>query len=230
MYEHKPLKRREITGKIIRDSLAGMKNKTDRNFLLPDAIPCLIFRGCLWGAADNGGNGALEEHRLATLGTDDFLFVPGRVGFIGCLGRLLWFELRANALAQRLLQSHQAGTNSCAKETKVAHFHKPMRKHMLKETLDETLHRKRAELELTRVGSAILKSDLGRFHVTAMVNGDQAAVANGNPVNVRGQILECCLPISNWFAMHHPILHPDFGSDLCKKSCFLQPAPKSGAK
>ena len=105
MYEHKPLKRREITGKIIRDSLAGMKNKTDRNFLLPDAIPCLIFHGCLWRSADDWGNSTLEEHRLATLGTKDFLFGPVKVCFIGRFGRLFWFELRASARAQRLLQN-----------------------------------------------------------------------------------------------------------------------------
>ena len=45
---------------------------------------------------------------------------------------------------------------------------------------------------------------------------DQAAIADGNAVDIRSKILESRLSVSDGQAMNHPILRPDFVGDLRK--------------
>ena len=90
---------------------------------------------------------ALKEHGLATFWAQDFRASFCRWGFSVCF--LGWFW--GSRFAKLLLQSHQAGTNWCAEETVVTHFHKPMREDMLKKAVDEVFHGEGAQHELAGI-------------------------------------------------------------------------------
>ena len=68
---------------------------------------------------------------------------------------------------------------------------------MLEETVDEFLSRERTLFELTVVGSAVGEGDLGRGHVAGVHESDQAAITEGDAVNVGSQVLECRLSIAD---------------------------------
>lgn len=121
-----------------------------------------------------------------------------------------------------MLQSSQARAAGSAEEAEVAHFHEAARQDVLEETLDEVLHREATGLELSGVGWTILEGKQGSFQATAMIDGDQTAVIDGNAVDVGGQVFEGSLSITNWFAMHNPLSSPDFRGDLCVESGFAQ--------
>lgn len=91
---------------------------------------------------------------------------------------------------------------------------------MLEEALDEMLHGESTGLELAGVGGAVLESDLGSFQAATVIDGEQAPVAEGDAVDVGGQILESGLPIADWLAMHDPISPPDFCRDARVESSF----------
>ena len=74
--------------------------------------------------------------------------------------------------------------------------------------MDELIGGEGAELVQASIGRAIAKGDLVVFEL------DQAAVADGNPEDVRSEIFEGCVSIANWFAMDDPILLPDNGRDI----------------
>jgi len=132
--------------------------------------------------------------------------------------------------AKALLQSSQLGPNGSAEETEIADLHKSLREHMLEETLKELLDRKRTLFELTGIGSTILKGDLRTFHGTAIVKSQQTAIADGDPMDIRSQVLERSLPITHWFAMHDPRLCPNLGRDLVEEFQFLQTASEGSPK
>lgn len=116
---------------------------------------------------------------------------------------------------QTLLQSSQPGAQGCAEEAIVAHFHETARQDMLKKALDEMLHGETTGLDLACVGGAVLESDLRSLQIVAMIDRDQTPVADGNTVDVGGQVFEGSLPVSHWFAMDNPFSPPDFWRDLC---------------
>ena len=120
-------------------------------------------------------------------------------------GGLLFNRIKPG-LAKADLQSNQLAADRSAKETVIADLHKSMWENMLKETLKELLNRKRTLFELSSIGSMVLKGDLRAFHGTAVVKRKQTAIADGNPMDIRRQILEGGLAIANRFAMNDPIL------------------------
>ena len=80
---------------------------------------------------------------------------------------------------------------------------------MLQETVNELFSRERAVFELAGLGSPILESDQGRFHVSGVHHLGETAIANGHAVDIRSQILESGLSVANRLAVHHPIFVPD---------------------
>ncbi len=124
--------------------------------------------------------------------------------------------------AKEALQGSQPASNGSAKETVIAHLHKSMGENMLEETLEKLLNRKRTLFELSGVGSAILKGDLGTFHTAAILKRKQTVIADGNPMDIRSQILEGSLSIAHRLAMHNPLLLPDLGRNVLKEIQFLQ--------
>jgi len=79
----------------------------------------------------------------------------------------------------------------------------------LQETVNEFFSRERAVFELAGLGSPILESDQGRFHVSGVHHLGETAIANGHAVDIRSQIFESGLSIANRFAVHHPVFVPD---------------------
>ena len=144
-------------------------------------------------------------------------------------GGLLFHRIKLG-LAKPLLQVSQLATDRSAKETVIANLHKRMREDMLKEALEKLLDRKRTLFELTAIGSTILKGDLRSFHGTVVVKRKQAAIADGNPMDIGSQILECGLSIAHWLAMYNPLLLPDLGRNLRKEFQFLQTASEGCSK
>ena len=140
-----------------------------------------------------GSESSLEDHRQPAGRAKDFrrCIVSG-----WSRGGLLCKRIKPR-LAKADLQSHGLAANGCTEETVIAHLHKSLREHMLEETLKELLDRKRTGFELTSIRSAILKGDLRAFHGTAVVKSQQAAIADGDPMDVGRQILERSLPITN---------------------------------
>jgi hypothetical protein len=132
--------------------------------------------------------------------------------------------------AKAALQVSQFSSNGSAKETVIAHLHKSMGENMLKETLKELLNRKRTLFELPGIRSAILKGDLGGFHSAAVVKSQQTTIADGHPMDIGSQILECGLSIAHWLAMYNPLLLPDLGRNLVKEFQFLQTASEGRSK
>ena len=129
-----------------------------------------------------------------------------------------------------MLQGSQLAADGSAKETVIADLDKSMRENMLEETLKKLFDRKGTLFELTGIGSAILKGDLGSFHGAAVIKRKQATIADGNAMDIGSQILESGLPIANGLAMHDPLLRPDLGRDLVKEFQFLQTASEGSPK
>ena len=121
-----------------------------------------------------------------------------------------------------MLQSSQAGAAGSAEETEVAHLHEAARQDVLEEALDEMLHREGASFELASICGAVLEGELGSLQAATLIHGDQAPVAEGNAVDVGGQIFESSLPITNWFAVDNPFSSPDFSRNLCVECGFAQ--------
>jgi len=128
------------------------------------------------------------------------------------------------------LQASQFAANGSTEEAVIAHLHKSMGEHMLEETLKEVLDRKPAFFELTGIGSAILKGDLGVLHGATVVKSQQTTIADGHPMDIGSQILECGLSIAHWLAMYNPLLLPDLGRNLVKEFQFLQTASEGRSK
>ena len=101
---------------------------------------------------------------------------------------------------------------------------------MLKKALDEMLHGEGARPELPRVGEAVLEGNLGSLQATAMIDGKQTSVANGNAVDVGSQVFESSLPIADWHAMGNPVSSPDFWGDVCIESRSAQGALEGSAE
>jgi len=131
---------------------------------------------------------------------------------LGILHRWMVFKV--------LLQSKQARANGGAKETEVTHLHKTSGQNVLEETMHELFCRERTPFELSGVRRAVLKGDLGRFHSAGVHQIDQTAIAEGNPVYIGREILECGLPVAHWFAVHDPIAVPDLWGYVCEEGCF----------
>ena len=144
-------------------------------------------------------------------------------------GRLL-FNWIKYWITKADLQGRQLAADRSAKETVIAHLHKSMRENMLKETLEKLLNRKRTLFELPGIGSAILKGDLRAFHGTTVLKSKQAAIADGNPMDIRSQIFERGLPIANGLAMNDPLLRPDLGGNMLKEFGLLQTALEGSPK
>ena len=95
---------------------------------------------------------------------------------------------------------------------------------MLQEAVDERFGRECTQFGLTRVRCPVVKCNL------VVLQLDQAAVADGNAEDIRGQVFQGRATIANRFAMHHPILLPDPGWYLREKGCLLQCMPELAAK
>jgi hypothetical protein len=54
-----------------------------------------------------------------------------------------------------------------------------------------------------------LEGDLGSLHATAVIDGEQTPVAEGDTVDVGSQVFESSLPIADWLAMDNPFSPPD---------------------
>jgi hypothetical protein len=129
-----------------------------------------------------------------------------------------------------LLQGKQARPHGSAKEAIVTDLHKASGQHMLKETLYEFLRREGTLFELPGVGGAVLEGDLGRLHAASVLHPHQAAIAESHPVDIGCQIAKRCLPVAHGFAMHDPVLLPNFGWDLWEEGSFLQQTLEGGAE
>ena len=169
----------------------------------------------------------LKSHGLSARRAKDF---GRRFVSIGLRRGSLLFSRVMHLTAKALLQGSQLAPNGCAKETVIANLHKRMREDMLKETLKKLLDRKSARFKMPAIGSTVLKDDLRTFHAAAVVKRKQATIADGNPMDIGSQILECGLTITNWLTIHDPLLRPDLGRDLLKKFGSLQSASKGSPK
>jgi hypothetical protein len=110
------------------------------------------------------------------------------------------------------LQGNEFGALGGSEETVVANLHKVVRQDMLEEALDEFFGGEGAVLELTIVGGAVGEGNLGRGYVAGVDATDQAAIAEGDTVNVGSQILECRLSIAHWLAVHTSLWSRPVGS------------------
>ena len=121
-----------------------------------------------------------------------------------------------------MLQSGQAGAAGSAEETEVAHFHEAARQDVLEEALEEMLHGEGTSFELAGICGAVLEGNLGSLQAAALIDGEQAPVAESNAVDVGSQIFESSLPITNWFTVDNPFSLPDLSRNLCVESRFAQ--------
>jgi len=122
--------------------------------------------------------------------------------------------------AKATLQDSQLASNGSAKETVIANFHESMREDMLQETLKKLLKGKGTPFELAGIRSAVLKGNLRSFHGTAVIKRKQAAITDGNAMDIGSQVLESGLTIGNRFAIHDPFFCPDSGGNLLKEFQF----------
>ena len=101
---------------------------------------------------------------------------------------------------------------------------------MLKEALHEFLHREGTLLELPGIGGAVLECDLRGFHLASVLHPHQTAIAESHAVDIGCQVTQSSLPVTHCLAMHHPVLSPDFGGDLCEEGCFAQELLEASAE
>ena len=117
---------------------------------------------------------------------------------------------------QKQSEGSQEQTLGGAEEAEIAHLHKAPGQDMLEETVDELFGGEGAELELAGIGRAVAKSDLIVFEFY------QAAVADGDPEDIGGQVLEGSASIADRFAVDDPLLLPDGGGDIVGDAGFLE--------
>ena len=129
-----------------------------------------------------------------------------------------------------MLQSGQSGADGSAEETEVAHFHEAARQDVLEEALDEMLHGEGTSFELASICGTVLEGELGSLQAAALIDGEQAPVAESNAVDVGSQVFEGSLSITNWLAMHNPLSSPDFWGNWCVECGFAQGALKGSAE
>ena len=118
----------------------------------------------------------------------------------------------------------QLCTLSNTQEAIVAHLDKAFGQDMLQEAMDELLGGQGTGARLARIRSAVAERDLIVLHF------QEAAVADGDPKDVRGQIFEGRLAIANGLAMDDPVLFPDRGGNAFKEIGLAQGVPKARAK
>ncbi len=80
---------------------------------------------------------------------------------------------------------------------------------MLEEAVDEAIHGGGAGLEQACIGSAILESDLRSLRAAVIGELYQATIADGDTIDVRGQVFDGRLSITDRLAVDDPILEPD---------------------
>ena len=114
-------------------------------------------------------------------------------------------------MCQQIFQGSQSRAAIVRQETKVTDFDKAFGKDVLEEALHELLDRKSATFDLPRIRLAIFKSDLGLLQAAPVHEVDQAAIAEGDAIDIGSEILERGLPIAHGQAMYHPIERPNFG-------------------
>ncbi len=128
------------------------------------------------------------------------------------------------------MQSSQPGAQGSAEEAEVTHFHESAWQDMLEEALEELLHGEGAGFELAGVGGAVQEGEQGSLHTAAMIDGEQAPVADGDAVDVGSQVFEGSLSIAHPFAVDDPFPSPDFFGGLLVESCFSQGALEGSAE
>lgn len=109
-----------------------------------------------------------------------------------------------------------------AEEAEIAHLHKAPGQDVLEEAMDEFLGGESAELELVGCGRAIAKSNLIVFEFY------QAAVGDGDPEDVRSEILEGSTAIADRFAVDDPFLLPDGSRDIVGEVGLLEGVKEFG--
>ena len=120
--------------------------------------------------------------------------------------RRIGFPLGEGVLiGKQFFRKSERGAAIVSEETEVAHFDKALGQDMLQETLHELLDRKRTEFELSGIGLAVLKSNLRFLHAALVHQFNQAAIADGDTIDIRSQILERGLTIPDRQAMHDPV-------------------------
>jgi hypothetical protein len=109
-----------------------------------------------------------------------------------------------------------------AKETEIAHLHKAPGQNVLEEAVDELFGGESAELELAGSGRAVAKGNLVVFEF------DQTAVADGDPEDVRSEILEGRASIADRFAVDDPFLLPGGSRDIVGEVGLLEGVKEFG--
>ena len=81
---------------------------------------------------------------------------------------------------------------------------------MLEEALQEGFDRKGHGLVFAGVGGAVAEGDAGAGHIAVIVEGEQATIGDSDMEDIGGEILEDRMAVARGFAVHDPILPPDF--------------------
>lgn len=111
-----------------------------------------------------------------------------------------------------------------APDAVVADFHAAARQDVLEESSDEVLGRQGDASHLTRAVVAVTETD------HAVVEGLQAAVADGDAKDIAGKIVENLLAAAGMLAVNNPFFLPERGTDLGKQSRFLDTGTKFRTK
>lgn len=106
---------------------------------------------------------------------------------------------------------------SGSQEAEVTYLDEAMRQDVLEEAVDEGFDRSGVRFELAGIGSAVQKSDLGSIQAAVVGEANQAAIGNGDTVDIRSKVLEGGLSAANRFAVDDPILLPDLGRHLMEE-------------
>src|SRR6266496_1232146 len=154
-----------------------------------------------WRTTKNRSQGMLEEHRLATVGTQEFGL------HLGWVRHWLGFG-RGGELAEDLAHGCQASPSCGREEAIVADLHKAFGQDMLQETMDEVFCSQGTTFFCTRVGGAVAKRDSATFQL------EETVVAQGDAENVRGEILQRIETGAHAFTMDDPILLPNVGRNM----------------
>lgn len=108
-----------------------------------------------------------------------------------------------------LLQGCQASPQGGAEETIVTDLHKALRQDMLQKTMNELLGSQGTTFFCAGLGVAIPERHTIPFQLQDPV------VANGDPENVRGQILQGIQTRANRFTVYDPRLLPNVRRKTC---------------
>jgi hypothetical protein len=111
-----------------------------------------------------------------------------------------------------------------AQDAVIAHFDESVRQHVLKKPTHTLFGRAGRACDLISGRFLVLKRDV------AILQREEALMADGHSNDIRGKISEGVFATADWLTVHHPVLFPYVLIDVREQVGFFQLVSERGAE